>query len=65
MTFKELLKEKDFSGAQIARRLDLSSSAVSKWMVGLAEPSLTSVVALSKILNVSVETVVNCFVEGA
>lgn len=65
MSFKELLKEKDLSGAQLSRRLGKTSSAVSKWVRGQAEPSLTDVKLISEILNVSVDDVLNCFVKGA
>ena len=61
MTFKQLLKEKDFSAAQIARRLNLTSSAVSGWVRGISSPSYTHFVKLSKILDVSIEELVRCF----
>ena len=65
MTFKELLKERDFSAAQIARRLKLTSSAVSGWVRGISSPSYTHLVEISKILDVSIKELVRCFAKGA
>ena len=64
MSFKELLKEKDITGAQLSRRLGKTSAAVSKWIQSKSEPSLTDVKKISKILNVSTDDVLNCFVGG-
>ncbi|MBQ7912942.1 MAG: helix-turn-helix transcriptional regulator [Clostridia bacterium] len=63
MKFKELLKEKDFNGSQIARRLGLSRTAVSSWVRGKSAPSYTHLVKMAKILDVSLETLVRCFAE--
>ena len=62
MTFRELLKEKDFSAAQVGRRIGKSRTLVGYWVLGRNEPNLSDVVKLSKILNVSIEQVVMCFV---
>lgn len=62
MTFKELLTEKDFTAAQLGRRIGKSRALVCYWVTGRNEPSLSDVVKISKILNVSVERVVSCFV---
>ena len=63
MLFKDLLKEKDITGAQLSRKLNKTRQAVSKWVNGVSEPSLSEVKLISEILNVSVDDVLNCFVD--
>lgn len=66
MTFKELLKSVDINGAQLARRLGVSTAAVSAWVRGETAPNYKRVLDIAKYLNVSVEKVVQCFIkEGA
>ena len=64
MKFKELLKEVDLNGSQLARRLGLSTEAVSQWIRGVAYPPLSRIPTIAKVLGVSVERVLACFVEG-
>ena len=64
MKFKELLKEVDLNGAQLARRIGVSTEAVSQWVRGAAYPNLDRVPEIAKALGVSVERVLSCFVEG-
>lgn len=63
MSLKELLKEKDMTGAQLARRLNRTRSAVSSWVCGRAEPSVKEVRSIANALDVSVDTVLDCFEE--
>ena len=62
-TFRELLEEKDMHGAQLARRLGISTAAVSKWCMGEAAPNYNKLPEIAKALDVSIERIVTCFVE--
>ena len=62
MKFKELLKEVDMNGAQLARRLGISTAAVSAWCKGKSTPNYDKLPEIAKALNVSLEKVVACFV---
>ena len=62
-TFRDLLEEKDMHGAQLARRLGISTAAVSKWCVGEAAPNYNKLPEIAKVLDVSIERIVSCFVE--
>ena len=64
MKFKELLKELDISGAQLGRKLGLTGAAVAKWCNEEAAPPCSRMNDIAKALNVPVERVVACFVEG-
>lgn len=48
---KRLLEEKDISGAELARRLDISKSAVSDWLKGKSLPRTDKVDAMCRIFN--------------
>jgi transcriptional regulator with XRE-family HTH domain len=61
MTFKELLKQADVHGAQLARKLGVTTSAVSSWVRGVNAPTCKYMLDIAKYLNVSVEQVVQCF----
>ena len=63
MEFKELLKEADINGAQVARRVGVSTAAVSAWCNGISAPSIDKIPEIAKFLNVSIEQVVECFVK--
>ena len=64
MTFKELLKECDMHGAQLARRIGVTRAAVGKWMSGDASPNYTKLPEISKALGVSIEKIVQCFIDN-
>ena len=59
--FQELLDEVDMSGAQLARRLKITRTAVSAWGTGKSAPKWEKVPEIAKALNVSVERVSACF----
>lgn len=61
--FKKLLKEKDITGAQLARRLKLSRGQVSYWTSGKGVPKTIYIPMIAKILNETVERVLKCFEE--
>lgn len=64
MKFRELLKEVDMNGAQLARRLGITTSAVNNWCIGKSSPPCNKMNDIAAALNVSVERVLSCFVEG-
>ena len=59
--FRELLKEKDIHGAQVARKLGIKRSAVNDWARGRCKPALKHIIPLADILGVSVEMIIACF----
>ena len=59
--FQALLDELDITGAQLARKLNITRTAVSAWGTGKAAPKWDKVPEIAKALNVSVERVSACF----
>lgn len=62
-TFRDLLKERDMHGAQLARRLGVDRAAVSCWVTGKNRPALDMIPKIAKELNLEIEDVVKLFVE--
>lgn len=60
--FNQLLKNADISGAQLARRLGVTTSAVSAWCRGKCAPKYELLSDIARYLNVSVDRVVKCFI---
>ena len=50
-----LRKEKDISQTQLAKRLNVSRQAVSKWEQGVSSPDTTKLIQLAEILGTEVE----------
>ena len=50
-----LRKEKDISQAELAKRLNVSRQAVSKWEQGTSSPDTTKLIQLAEILGTEVE----------
>ena len=50
-----LRKEKDISQAELAKRLEVSRQAVSKWEQGASSPDTNKLIQLAKILDTEVE----------
>ena len=50
-----LRKEKDISQAELAKRLEVSRQAVSKWEQGTSSPDTNKLIQLAKILDTEVE----------
>ena len=50
-----LRKERNISQSELARRLDVSRQAVSKWEQGSSSPDTAKLIDLAKILEVEVE----------
>ena len=63
MNFKELLKSKKMSTYSLASKIGRTSSTVSRWANGINQPSCEMIVLLSKVLNVSIETIVLSFIK--
>ena len=63
MSFRELLKQKDLHGVQLARRIGCERSLVSCWVTGKSRPTLDMIPKIAKVLDVSIEDIVKCFVE--
>ena len=63
MNFKQLLREKDMTGAQLARRIKVSPYTVWKWTNGKGEPTACRMLKIASALDVSVEEIVRCFAE--
>lgn len=63
MKFKQLLREKDITGAQLARRINVSVYTVWKWTNGKGEPVAARMIKIADALGVSVEEIVRCFAE--
>ena len=51
----QLRKEKDISQAELAKRLEVSRQAVSKWEQGASSPDTNKLIQLAKILDTEVE----------
>lgn len=51
----KLRKDKDISQGELARRLEVSRQAVSKWEQGLSSPDTNKLIQLAQILDTEVE----------
>lgn len=52
-TIKELRLSRNWTQAELARRLGITRNGVNAWEQGLSTPSLASVIELSKVFSVS------------
>ena len=48
---KELRKNSGLSQMQLARKLNISQSAIAKWELGKTEPTASALILLSKFFN--------------
>ncbi len=55
---KELRKEQGLTQKQLAEKLFLDTSTVTKWETGQSEPKLETLVALAKFFNCSLDFLV-------
>ena len=51
----QLRRSKDISQAELAKRLEVSRQAVSKWEQGISSPDTNKLIELAKILDTEVE----------
>ena len=63
MEFKELLKEVDMNGAQVARKIGVTRPTVYSWVRGETSPTVANLVEIAKAMNVPIERVMECFVK--
>lgn len=61
MKFKQLLKEKDITASQLARRIYVSVGVVWKWCNDKSKPDVSYITQMASILGVSSETVLACW----
>ncbi len=52
---KQLREEKHFSQQQLADKLSVTQSSVSKYEIGLAEPDMKSIIIMTKLFGVSAD----------
>ncbi|MBE5746356.1 MAG: helix-turn-helix domain-containing protein [Clostridiales bacterium] len=55
-----LRKKANLSQAKLAKLINVSNKAISKWETGVSKPALKQAQALAKIFNVTVEDILNC-----
>ena len=56
--FKYLRQEKNIGQVQLAKELGVSKGIISMWENGLREPTMSSLILLSKYFNVSIDYLV-------
>ncbi len=61
MKLKQLLKEKDMTASQLARRLKVSVTVVWKWCNDKSKPDVSYIKKIAEILSVSTDRVLECF----
>lgn len=63
MTFKELLKEKDIHGAQLARKVGVKRCTVSRWTRGEMRPKIEEILKISQALGMSEREIMEIIIE--
>lgn len=63
MKFKELLKVHGVKQVELARELGVSTQLTTNWIKGYSKPSLVAIKKISTILNVDIESVIECFIK--
>ena len=63
--FEKFVKEKGFTGYSLAKALGRTNSHVYQWFYGKQNPSITDLIKLKKILNVSGDEILEMFAEGS
>ncbi len=64
MNFKKLLKLKKISQQDLAKIVNFKQQTISNWCTGYREPTLETLVKISKYLNVSIDEVVLSLIES-
>ena len=52
---RELRLEMNLSQMQLAKKLNISQSAIAKWELGKTEPTASAIILLSKFFNVTTD----------
>lgn len=55
---KELRLEKGYGQIELAKKLGVSKGVISLWENGLREPTLSSLITISKFFNISIDDLV-------
>ncbi len=63
MNLKTMREAVNITQAELAKTLGLKQSSVAMWETGKSVPKTTDLPKLAKVLNVSVEEIINCFTE--
>ena len=63
MNLKTMREAVNITQAEMAKTLGLKQSSVAMWETGKSVPKTTDLPKLAKVLNVSVEEIINCFTE--
>ena len=58
---KELRRKQGLTQNEVAKKLNVGQSAISMWESGSSRPTVEKVIMLASVLNVSINTVVDCF----
>ncbi len=61
--FKTLRKSKGLTQKELANRLLLNQTTISKWESGKAAPTLDTVTKIAEILGCEFSTVAECFIK--
>ena len=61
MTLNKLLNQLNITQTNLAKRMHLSQSTISLWILGKCYPRFDTMQKLAKTLNVDLQTIVNCF----
>lgn len=61
MSFKELLKQQNFTQQRLAEHLHISQVAVSKWVRGVSVPSKDKMLKIATALNIDTSMVIQSF----
>lgn len=63
MGLREVLSHSGMTQMQIAKKLDVSQQLISCWVNGQCTPTPKMVARIAKVLDITVEEVLNCFEE--
>lgn len=63
--FKKILKSNQITQKQLSKILNCGQPLISKWCRGICEPSLNSIIKISRSFNIPIEEIVLSFEKGA
>ena len=63
-SLNELLKERNISQSELAKRIGFSQRAVSKWIRGESEPSETAIIACAKFFGTTTDEILSFNEDG-